>query len=203
MNRTAIALLVAANMLPIFGVLLWDWNVFAILFLFWCENVVLGVFGIAKTAVFARQFHKAGGLFLAAFFTVHYGGFMLGHLTVLTKLFSESRNMAVSVREVLDFWTWIAIGALVVSHGWSFVTNFLANKEFESLSSLGAMAMPYKRMVITHVALIAGGFLLIELNEPLAGLLLLLGMKIALDITFHRRERNQRIVTDREAKETE
>jgi len=50
------------------------------------------------------------------------------------------------------------------------------------------MALPYRRMMITHVALIAGGFFLIESGQPLGGLVLLILMKIALDVLFHRQE---------------
>ena len=54
-----------------------------------------------------------------------------------------------------------------------------------------AMALPYKRMAITHVALILGGFFLIEKGQPLAGLVIRAFLKIALDVTFHRREHRQ------------
>jgi uncharacterized membrane protein YadS len=50
------------------------------------------------------------------------------------------------------------------------------------------MALPYRRMMITHVALIVGGFFLIETGQPLAGLILLILMKIVMDVIFHRRE---------------
>ena len=199
MNRQLpIILLVAANLLPVVGVVYWRWDVFSILLLFWCENVVIGAFGILRTAVFSMRLHKIGGLFTSAFFTVHYGGFMFGHLMLLMGLFlvrsDKSRESLTDFQYAIgdfDRWTWLAIFALLVSHGWSFVQNFLGKREFESLSTLGAMAMPYKRMAVTHVALIAGGFLLVGLDQPLAGLLLLLGMKIALDIVFHRREHKE------------
>ena len=197
-DKAPILLLLAANLLPVFGVVYWGWDVFSILLLFWCENVVIGVFGIAKTAVFSMRFNKVGGLFTAVFFTVHYGGFMFGHLMVLIGLFlnrtDRSRDSLSDIEYAFgsfDRWTWIAVAALFVSHGWSFIQNYLGKREFESLSTLGAMAMPYKRMAITHVALIAGGFLLAGLDQPLAGLLLLLGMKIALDVVFHRREHKE------------
>jgi len=50
------------------------------------------------------------------------------------------------------------------------------------------MGLPYKRMAITHVALILGGFFLIKNGQPLAGLIILVLMKIALDIAFHQKE---------------
>lgn len=197
-EKVPILLLVAANLLPVAGVLVWGWDVFSVLFLFWCENVVIGVFGIVRTAVFSMRINKIGGLFTAAFFSVHYGGFMFGHVMVLMGLFlvrtDRSKDSLSDFQYVLsdfDRWTWVAIAALLVSHAWSFVQNFLGKREYESLTTLGAMAMPYKRMMITHVALIVGGFLLTALDQPLAGLLLLLGMKIALDVVFHRREHKE------------
>ena len=199
MNKQAsILLLIAANLLPVIGVVYWGWDVFSILFLFWCENVVIGAFGILRTAIFAMRLNKVGGLFTSLFFTVHYGGFMFGHVMVLMSLFlvrsDKSRDSMSDFEYVLsgfDRWTWAAIAALFVSHAFSFVRNYLGKREYEAMSTMGAMAMPYKRMVITHIALIAGGFLLTSLNQPLAGLLLLLGMKIALDVVFHRREHKE------------
>jgi len=77
---------------------------------------------------------------------------------------------------------------MFVSHGWSFVENYMGRSEHERLSPMQAMALPYRRMVITHVALIVGGFFLIRNDQPLGGLVVLVLLKIALDVTFHRRE---------------
>ena len=89
---------------------------------------------------------------------------------------------------VIDNLNWVAIVALFVSHGWSFVENYMGNSEHEHLTPNQAMALPYRRMAITHIALILGGFFLIAQGEPLIGLILLVLMKIALDVTFHQRE---------------
>jgi Family of unknown function (DUF6498) len=35
--------LVAANVLPLVGVLLWGWSAFDIVALYWVENVIIGV----------------------------------------------------------------------------------------------------------------------------------------------------------------
>ena len=50
-GRLSVAALVAANLVPILGVLLWDWDVFLLLLLFWSENVIIGIFGIARPIV--------------------------------------------------------------------------------------------------------------------------------------------------------
>jgi len=75
-----------------------------------------------------------------------------------------------------------------VSHGISFVQNFLIKEEFRHATTEQLMQQPYKRIVLLHVAIIAGGFGVIALGSPLPLLVLIVIGKIALDIHFHRRE---------------
>jgi len=163
--------------------------------LFWCENVIIGLFGIARIVVSGNTENTFEGLFLPVFFLVHYGGFMFGHFMVLLFMYSNSFAQGEAAVEPADYYlivvenlSWVALVALFVSHGWSFAENFMGNREHERITPGQAMALPYRRMMITHVALIAGGFFLIETGQPLAGLILLILMKIALDVIFHRRE---------------
>ena len=194
-GRISLALLVIANLVPLAGVWLWEWDVFLLLLLFWCENVVIGVFGIARLVVAADSETLVQGLFQPLFFTVHYGGFMFGHFMILFGMYEGFMGDAGREVEASDYYmtalenlNWVAIVALFISHGWSFVENFMGRREHENLSPMTAMALPYKRMMITHVALILGGFFLIERGQPLAGLVFLVLLKIGLDVTFHRRE---------------
>ncbi len=188
--RVSIVLLVLANLIPVFGVLYLDWDVLYILLLFWCENVVIGIFGIL------RLLASTGNIFLAAFFSVHYGGFMFGHLMVLFAMFSstieeEQGRLAdpeLFALTILNPPVLIGVLALFVSHGWSFFANFLGTEERDQLTGTQAMTQPYRRMIITHVALLFGGFFLTEMGQPLPGLLMLVGMKIAMDVFFHRSE---------------
>ena len=194
-GRFSTLVLIMANLIPLAGVLLWDWDVFLLLLLFWCENVVIGVFGIARLIVAGKTDSPGEGLFLPAFFLVHYGGFMFGHFMVLFGMFSGAFGEEGSLVEPADYYglilerlNWVAVVALFLSHGWSFVENYMGGAEHERLSPQQAMALPYRRMAVTHVALLVGGFFLVEQGEPLAGLVLLVALKIGLDVVFHRRE---------------
>ena len=197
-GRTSLVVLILANLLPLAGVLLWEWDVFLLLLLFWCENVIIGLFGIARLVVAASNDTIREGLFLPLFFLVHYGGFMFGHFMVLFAMYSSGVEELGRPAEpedyyriVLDNLNWVAVAALFVSHGWSFIENYMGRSEHERLSPMQAMGLPYKRMVITHVALLVGGFFLIEQGQPLVGLIILILMKIAMDVTFHRREHSK------------
>jgi hypothetical protein len=197
-GRYSIAVLIAANLLPLVGVLFWDWDVFFLLLLFWCENVIIGVFGIARLIVASDTENAGEGLFLPAFFLIHYGGFMFGHFMLLFAMYSSHVAGAGQSAEPADYYSmvienlnWIAVVALFISHGWSFVENYMGKREYENLRPGAAMALPYRRVMITHVALLAGGFFLVERGQPLVGLVLLVLLKIILDVTFHRREHSR------------
>lgn len=49
--RTPALLLIAANMIPLAGVLFWNWSLFQIVALYWMENVILGVINLLKMFV--------------------------------------------------------------------------------------------------------------------------------------------------------
>lgn len=194
-GRLSVAALVAANLIPLFGVLLWDWDVFLLLLLFWSENVIIGIFGIARLIVARVSELGFEGLFLPLFFLVHYGGFMFGHFMVLFGMYSGQFENGGTPAEPADYYgillknmNWLAVVALFISHGWSFIENYMGKHEYERLTPGQAMALPYRRMFITHIALIAGGFFLMKQGQPLGGLVLLVAMKIVLDVVFHRRE---------------
>ena len=44
-------LLLAANSIPIFGVLYWGWDVFVLLMLYWLETAIIGGWTIARIAL--------------------------------------------------------------------------------------------------------------------------------------------------------
>src|SRR5207245_10592179 len=81
--------LVAANLVPLAGVLFFGWSVFATLLLFWVENVIVGGFNILRM-LWAQPDNplmwvaKAG---MIPFFIVHYGMFTTVHGVFVLTLF--------------------------------------------------------------------------------------------------------------------
>ncbi len=76
-----IVALLAANTIPLFGVLFLGWDAFYIVLLYWTENLVIGFYNVLKM-VFAAVPHPVahmGKLFIIPFFIVHYGGFTAVH----------------------------------------------------------------------------------------------------------------------------
>lgn len=85
--------LVAANVLPLIGVLFWGWDVFPLLALFWMENVVIGLFFILRMICADPRDPAlwAGKLFMVPFFCLHYGMFTAVHGVFVFSLFGGKR----------------------------------------------------------------------------------------------------------------
>jgi hypothetical protein len=198
------AALIVGNLVPLAGVLFWGWDVAAIVILYWSENLVVGAFTIVKLI----HHSPLGGLFSSAFFTVHYGGFCGVHGFFVLALTGHEIGDPVGgepwplwlvfvqillnvCRQVLELapgeWL-IAFGALFISHGISLVANYFGRREFEGTTTQRLMQAPYKRIVLLHVAIIAGGFAVMALGSPMALLVILVMLKTGVDLFFHARE---------------
>ncbi len=198
--------LVLANLIPLAGVLWWGWSVASIVIFYWSENLIVGFYNILKmlTAGVRRS------IFLACFFTMHYGGFCAGHGFFVVELFgldtsgeipqtSESWGGPLVFFQLIweamqyvhsiapDYWLW-GFAALAFSHGISYLSNWWLAGERLQASADKLMIEPYRRIIILHVVVIFGGLGIETLGSPLPLLLLLIALKIGVDLYAHLRE---------------
>jgi hypothetical protein len=192
---TATALLLA-NLIPLAGVLAFDWDVFALVFLFWLENVVVGGFNVLRMFWVQRGAERTplAKVVVIPFFCFHYGMFTAVHGVFVFALFGSgfSGDLFPSVQMVMqvidEHALWVAVGALVLSHAFSFVRNYVSEGEYRRVTLQQLMSQPYARVVVLHIAIIGGGFLVMALGAPVLGLLLLVVLKVAVDVSAHLRE---------------
>ncbi len=195
-RRPSVIALILANLVPVGGVLLFGWQVFPLMFLFWSENVIIGGFNVLKM-LFA-MFYQVGVLPMIPFFCVHYGLFTFVHGVFVITLFGGGSPSRGGFPGPEMFWQilreyhlgWAVLG-LAVSRGISFATNYVRQGEFRRITPGQLMAQPYGRIIVLQVALLGGGFLMQALHSPMLGLLLLVGLKIMLDLAGHLRERTR------------
>lgn len=178
--------LVAANLVPLVGVVLLGWRILDVLLLYWAESAVVGAFNVLKLAVVARW----GALAAAPFFVAHYGAFMSIHLLFVFALFGDDHSAAIPLATVGASFValWPALLALVVSHGVSFVSNFLGRAEHARLSTRDLMRAPYARVAVMQVTIILGGMLAMAAGSAVPALVLLVVLKLAVDLHAHRRQ---------------
>ncbi|HEV3011448.1 MAG TPA: DUF6498-containing protein [Burkholderiales bacterium] len=192
--------LVAANLVPLAGVLFWGWDAFALVALFWMENVVLGVFFALRMLSLDPRDPALwlGKLFMVPFFCVHYGMFTAIHGVFVFQMLGGKRYDAQGLsllepaaRAAADFGLWLPLAVLFASHLFSFLWNYLYRGEFRRAQLAALMMQPYGRVVVLHVAILLGGFGAVALGSPLWALLVLLGMKIGLDLRAHAKEHSK------------
>jgi len=191
--------LIAANLLPLYGVLVLGWAVFPIVVLFWLENVIIGALNLLRI-LFARPTDTAqwaGKLVLVPFFAFHYGLFTAIHGLFVFVLFGGEPYRALvdglwtidtARRAIVEFSLWPGIGALAASHLFSFFWNYLGQGEYRQASPQMLMQAPYSRIVALHVTILFGGLLIQLFHSPVWSLLLLIGLKIGIDLRAHLKE---------------
>lgn len=194
---TSVIALIVVNLFPIFGVIYWGWELFPIMLLYWSENVIIGFYNVLRMIACSPK-PKVGWfakLFLIPFFIIHYGGFTIGHGAVIVTFFGQPYFEGVSGPRLEILWQIVrqyglpyAMLSIFLSHGYSFVMNFLRKGEYKQVTLQRLMMRPYGRIVILHVTLIFGAFIIEILKSPLIVLLLFILLKIMIDLWAHMRE---------------
>lgn len=197
------ALALASAAVIAWGALGLGWSPFVVMMLFWFENVVIGAFNVVKMLMTGARLGGAGllaGVAIGAFFTVHYGLFTAVHGVFVVLLFGgaelgrDAMNgglggaasaMVHSLFAARD--GWLAAAAIVLLQ-LSGLVQWLARMREAPPPLKELMSAPYGRIVILHVTLLASGFLVQALKAPLAGALLLVGLKLAYDMVMLGRE---------------
>ncbi len=79
----------------------------------------------------------------------------------------------------------IEMMALFISHGVSYLFNFIGGGEYKRVSPAGQMFKPYGRLVVLHVTIIIGAMAISITGAAIAALVVLVLLKIGLDIGLH------------------
>jgi Family of unknown function (DUF6498) len=183
--------LIAANLVPLLGVLLLGWRLDEVIVLFWAESAVIAFYTLLKIAVVGRWLAAFAGVF----FVGHFGMFMAIHFLFIYEMFVRGPNTRGpepgALEALAGIFTplWPALLALVLSHGFSFATNFLGRREYREATVSSLMAAPYRRVVLMQFTLILGGWGVLALESPIPALVVLIVFKMAADVYSHRRER--------------
>lgn len=205
-GATASVILILANLVPLAGILLWGWDTFVLLCLYWLETAVIGFWTILRAATMSRDPGSvagrsiAGTLALAGFFTVHAGLFMSVHMLFIYTLFAGP--WAGRIHDARDFIRlivigkdlWIPLAALFVGQGAIFVNDavnrFVFAKAPPATADTGEiMGGFYKRIVIMHVAIMGGAFIAQAIGTA-APLIVLVLLKIAIEIRLQMKAQN-------------
>ena len=195
LHSSALALVVA-NLAPLYGVLALGWKVAPIMVFYWAENVVVGFFNVLKmaraqgdvsqsrTTLNGRPVTMESRRGMILFFMVHYGFFTLGHGVFVLAIFSPGTGNVFSQLT-------LALLVLSASHGFSYRRNFIGRGEYLRVSFVTLFWQPYARVVIMHLTILVGGAVAAGMGSPIGALLVLIGLKTAIDLGTHWLERRR------------
>jgi hypothetical protein len=206
LSNPSVLILLAANLLPLVGILFWGWDAFVLLMLYWLETAIIGFWMLLRVAsgtpgtlgeFAAKDGSKtpATALGLTLFFIVHAGMFMSVHFIFLWTLFSGEWASRIHgpidfVRElVIGTGLWLPLLVLFVARGATYfydavVARWLARKQGrpepareDAGSVIGAF---YVRIVVMHIAIILGGFL--SFLGSVGPLIVMVALKTVIDL---------------------
>jgi len=197
-----VSFLVLLNAIPIYGVFQWGWKSFDLIFLYWLENLIIGAIMILRMIIrpYSHAVEFALPVFLVPFFTFHYGMFCFVHGTFVVSLFGNGLQPELANMDLLEMILpiiesrhlfWPLMGLLAFQ-----LLDWVRDVSERGLGSDGIKQLtvaPYRRIIILHITIIASGFALGTLHEPLVGLLLLIAFKTGMDI-YHWNKDEQAVV---------
>jgi hypothetical protein len=193
------AAMVAAAAVVAAGVLAFDWPAYAVLALFYLENVVIGVGTYFRLLLIGLRLPLRAVLTTVgalAFFPVHYGLFCFGHAEILVAIFGGGEalpSFAPAPVQLLshalaESLGWAALAAMAITVALDGVRWWRCRfGPFSEEALVRQMFAPYPRIVILHVTIMVGGLLLAASAAPEPMVLALVALKLAFDAYAARR----------------
>ncbi len=173
-----------------------DGGLLALLWIFWCQSVVIGWF--ARQRMLALRRFSTEGLLVndqpvlptpetqrktANFFAMHYGVFHLAYLLFLGEMATGNGDADLGRLDVLD-WFFIATAATGFWHSHRESHRENVEADLARLPNIGSlMFLPYVRILPMHLAIILGA----TLGQG-GGALLFGALKTGADLLMHKVE---------------
>lgn len=201
------AALFIANLVPLLGVIFFDWSIGNVVISYWTEIVIIGYFTLQRMKKSEMSEHPDPKTIkslegiksnskpatacktkeeLIKFFISHYGIIALGVGFLTLGIFSPLMDMKINYLGVL-----IGTIGFFVSHHISHKTDFIETKEYERVSAQQLFVQPYPQLGVFVFALSMGAFPLAIFDTPFFVLILYIIFKIILDIKLHVKERRE------------
>jgi len=185
LHLSAIALLMT-NFFILFLALNFNWSVYDVLVLFWAETAIVAFYFVLRVPFL----HNWASIFIIPFLIIHMCIFMFIHLVLIKGVASIIHPTLLKDYTVfIEFLSvyWIALIPIFVSHGVSYIFNFIKNKEYKKIQNKikASNYHPYKRILIMHTILIIGALLTSMVDTSFIAIFILVTLKSIFDLNAH------------------
>jgi hypothetical protein len=180
LKRPPLLVILILNLVPVAGVLWAGWSPLQLLLLYWIENVAVGVFNALKLRDYEAHRPEVGSPFkLSNFFMMHYGLFTLVHgvfALVVGLLFATPATPG-SAWAGLDWLSFAGAALGLAAIHFSDYLRWRAVAGWNEGSADGQMFAPYGRILVMHLTVLGGAFILAASHAPVAYVALLALLK--------------------------
>ncbi|NWG23802.1 MAG: hypothetical protein HXY30_05185 [Pseudorhodoplanes sp.] len=196
-------ILVVTNLVPLAGVLYWNWDLFLLLILYWFDTAIIGFWMMVQALREPPSDVHRGALGVGiVFVTFHAGIFMTVHFVFLWSLFSGPWRDRVDGIDgfmavvILGTGLWVPIVAMVIGRGlvtlvdlrkaYAWVMSTIVPPDSPADASGRrkiAIHAFYARIVVMHLTILGGAFLMQSVGS-VAPLIILIALKTAIDLGF-------------------
>jgi hypothetical protein len=200
LRRPGAAWVVAANAIPVAGVLLFGWQALPLLVFYWIENVVIGAVNVAKiliAGVTKDVVQRILAFVLAPFFILHYGLFCFVHGIFVFAMFTMSDTIHAGVEPTTESFEltgrvlgmlqgdsdlmWSVVALCVVQLG-AFAIFWLGGRRWRDVDAVRQMFEPYGRIVVLHLTIFIGTIPVLLIGQPMLAVLVLALLKSGLEL---------------------
>jgi hypothetical protein len=140
------------------------------------------LYHIPGFAIHYGGFTSLHGLFVLVIFKNYTGGNSRSCLSFFVEIFLDPIKQIYSI---ISSQMKFAILALFISHGVSFVYNYLRKGEYKTAKLQHLEGAPYGRVIIMHITILFGGFFAMILGSQAVLLVILVVLKTIVDINLH------------------
>lgn len=199
--------LIIVNIIPLICVLFYNWNLYLIIILYWQEAMVIGFFDVLKI-LFANKKDKRGiylveteywlfsynfkneyeiieehkpkykiilnFILICGYVYLFFGFFLAMFLSIHPSLFIITINLPIIF--------------FALSHGISFLYNYIYRKEYQQISPIRQVYKSNERFWPMFALVNVGAWIFRFLGSPLFFLILLIIIKIIVDLFSHLNE---------------
>ena len=171
--------LIIANLIPVIGVLFFNWSAKEVFLVYCLETIIIGLFTLLKlliTGLLVRPkdvWQNQGAVsrqpfwFFMLFFILHYGLFVAVQMGIFFSVSGIGDQHGITFLNFFSKWpslltneAYIMLGFFIVSYGFRLTTDFILTGEYKTASLGYLMFQPYGRILIQQVTVILGSMFL-------------------------------------------
>lgn len=198
--KTSATYLVATNMIPLIGVLFFDWSIFSVVMIYWAESVVIGFWTVMH--MIQSEGKKTGKYFThpegkhtvdirkkreaIPFFIVCFGVCIAVYFAFILPIFYPDNSYTIPYE-----WIYLTTLGFFISHGLSYFLNYLGKGEYKITAVDELFIRPFGRLIVMHVSMFLGGGLFFIFGSPSIGVAALVLIKTLVDLIAHGYEHNK------------